>query len=138
MASVADIWRRDGERCVWCSARVWERDRTVEHLLPRSRGGHTGAHNLLPACRACNRARRSQSAAAYASRRAAEGRTVQVDVLLRGLTRLATQGDTLERRYGTRQARMVRDWQASEEALAEHLQRFAGQAPASVATRAGP
>ena len=63
---------------------------------------------------------------------------MQVDVLLRGLTRLATQGDTLERRYGTRQARMVRDWQASEEALAEHLQRFAGQAPASVATRAGP
>jgi hypothetical protein len=123
MASVHDIWERDGERCVWCSARVWRRDRTLEHLLPRSRGGRDGAHNLLPACRSCNRARRSQAAAAYARQRARDGRDVDVAMLLRGLDRLAAQGTVAERRYGARQGRAVRDWRDSEAALAAHLAR---------------
>jgi hypothetical protein len=122
---VAEVWDRDGGHCVWCSAAVWPRDRTVEHLLPRSRGGSDGHHNLLPACRACNRARRSQAAAAYARRRAADGRDVDAALLVRGLERLVQDGTTAERRYGGRQARMVSDWQASERALAAHAARFA-------------
>ena len=124
MNRVAEIWERDGGRCVWCATRSWPRDRTVEHLLPRSRGGRDGAHNLLPACRACNRARRSQAAAAYARRCAADGRAVMVDLLVRGLERLAANGSLEERRYGSRQARMVRDWQASEAAVAAHAARL--------------
>jgi len=122
---VTEIWDRDGGRCVWCAAAVWPRDRTVEHLLPRSRGGSDAHHNLLPACRACNRARRSQAAAAYARRRAADGRDVDAALLVRGLDRLAADGTTAERRYGARQARMVRDWRASERAVAAHAARFA-------------
>jgi len=125
MARVDDIWQRDGEHCVWCSAASWVRDRTVEHLLPRSRGGRSGPHNLLPACRACNRARRSQGAAAYARRRIEDGREVDVALLLAGLGRLAADGTPAERHYGERQGRMVRDWCASERALAAHLERFA-------------
>src|SRR4051794_39168927 len=125
MASVSDIWTRDGGRCVWCSAASWPRDRTLEHLLPRSRGGRSGAHNLLPACRACNKARRSQGAAAYARRRVRDGRAVDTDLLLAGLDRLATAGTPAERGYGERQGRMVRAWQSSECALAAHLERFA-------------
>jgi hypothetical protein len=121
---VAEVWDRDGGHCVWCSTAVWPRDRTVEHLLPRSRGGGDALHNLLPACRACNRARRSQSAAAYARRLAREGRSVDAALLLRGLDRLAADGGALERRYGTRQARTVRDWQASEAAVAAHASRL--------------
>jgi hypothetical protein len=123
MAAVRDIWERDGERCVWCSAEVWPRDRTVEHLLPRSRGGRDGAHNLLPACRSCNRARRSQAVAAYARQRAREGRDVDVARLLRGLDRLAADGGVAERRYGSRQGRAVRDWRDAEAALAAHVAR---------------
>src|ERR687886_1545357 len=123
MNRVAEIWERDGGRCVWCATRSWPRDRTLEHVLPRSRGGRTGAHNLLPACRACNRARRSQAAAAYARQRAREGREVDADLLARGLDRLAEHGSLEERRYGLRQARAVRDWQSSETALAAHLER---------------
>jgi len=123
---VAHIWERDGGRCVWCSAAVWPRDRTVEHLLPRSRGGRDGAHNLLPACRACNRARRSQAAAAYARQRARDGRAVDVEMLLRGLDRIAANGTVAERRYGARQARAVRDWRDSEAALAAHVARATG------------
>jgi 5-methylcytosine-specific restriction endonuclease McrA len=54
MARIEDTWARDGERCVWCGARPWERDRTVEHLLPRSRGGHTTWANVVAACSPCN------------------------------------------------------------------------------------
>jgi hypothetical protein len=123
MPAVHDIWQRDGERCVWCSTPAWPRDRTVEHLLPRSRGGRDGAHNLLPACRTCNRARRSQAAAAYARQRARDGRDVDVSMLLRGLDRLAAEGSVAERRYGARQGRAVRDWRDSEAAVAAHLGR---------------
>jgi HNH endonuclease len=124
MPAVEDIWARDGGHCVWCSAPAHPRDRTVEHLLPRSRGGRSGAHNLLPACRACNRARRSQAIAAYARQRVRDGRAPDVDMLLRGLDRLAAEGTENERRYGARQARAVRDWQASEAALALHVARY--------------
>ncbi|MEA2323832.1 MAG: endonuclease [Solirubrobacteraceae bacterium] len=126
MARVTEIWERDGERCLWCGAASWARDRTVEHLLPRSRGGSDDQANLLPACRACNRARRSQSAVAYARECARAGKRVQVDLLLRGLDRLAAQGAGAERRHGARQAEMVRDWQRAEAAVAAHLERLAG------------
>jgi hypothetical protein len=120
---VEEIWARDGGRCVWCSAESWARDRTVEHLLPRSRGGRNGAHNFLPACRACNRARRSQAAAAYARQCARDGRDVNAELLAEGLDRLADHGSTEERRYGLRQGRAVRDWLASEAAVAAHIAR---------------
>jgi hypothetical protein len=122
---VDEIWDRDGGRCVWCSREAWPRDRTVEHLLPRSRGGRDATHNLLPACKACNRARKSQPAVAYARRRAADGAAVMADVLVRGLERLAAAGTAAERRYGAKQARLVREWQASERALAAHVARSA-------------
>jgi HNH endonuclease len=125
VSRVEDIWERDGGHCVWCSREAWPRDRTVEHLLPRSRGGTDAADNLLPACRSCNRARRSQSAAAYARRRTADGAVVMAELLVRGLERLAARGTVDERRYGAKQARMVRAWQAGERALAGHLARVA-------------
>jgi hypothetical protein len=121
---VAEVWAREGGHCVWCSRAVWLRDRTVEHLLPRSRGGGDAPHNLLPACRACNRARRSQSAAAYARRLAREGRAVDADLLISGLDRLAEHGTAAERRYGERQGGTVRDWRASEAAVAAHASRI--------------
>jgi len=125
MARVQDIWERDGEHCVWCSTASWPRDRTLEHLLPRSRGGRSGEHNLLPACRACNKGRRSRGAAAYARRQAESGRAVDLDLLIAGLDRLAARGTAAERDYGARQASRLRAWRDSERALAEHLARFA-------------
>jgi hypothetical protein len=132
---VQDIWERDGGRCVWCSREAWPRDRTVDHLLPRSRGGRDGAHNLLPACKRCNRARRSQAVVAYARQRARDGRTVRVDVLVRGLERLAAEGTEPERRYGVRQARMVREWEAAEAALAPRAPMASRLEPVAAARR---
>lgn len=44
------ILARDGRRCAYCGARA----ATVDHILPRSRGGASTFANLVAACRDCN------------------------------------------------------------------------------------
>ncbi|MBA9078069.1 MULTISPECIES: HNH endonuclease [Rufibacter] len=46
-----NIMRRDGYRCQYCGA---SRNLTLDHLLPRSRGGQSTWHNLITACSRCN------------------------------------------------------------------------------------
>jgi 5-methylcytosine-specific restriction endonuclease McrA len=41
---------RDGERCGYCTARAT----TVDHILPRSRGGRNTWKNTVAACGPCN------------------------------------------------------------------------------------
>lgn len=50
-----NVYRRDGYRCQYCGRGVGEADRTIDHVLPRSRGGHTNWDNCVLACRPCNR-----------------------------------------------------------------------------------
>jgi hypothetical protein len=45
------IFRRDKWTCVYCSSGD---DLTVDHVVPRSRGGSNDDSNLATACRACN------------------------------------------------------------------------------------
>lgn len=44
------VLSRDGHTCVYCVGRA----DTVDHLLPRSRGGGDTWFNLVAACQACN------------------------------------------------------------------------------------
>jgi 5-methylcytosine-specific restriction endonuclease McrA len=44
------VLRRDGYTCVYCAGRA----DTVDHLLPRSRGGGDTWFNLVAACQSCN------------------------------------------------------------------------------------
>ena len=46
-----NILRRDGFRCQYCSSRD---DLTVDHILPKSRGGRDTWENLVAACTRCN------------------------------------------------------------------------------------
>jgi 5-methylcytosine-specific restriction endonuclease McrA len=57
------VLKRDGYTCIYCGAGVGERrngraiaraDFTVEHLIPRSRGGRSTWGNTACACRWCN------------------------------------------------------------------------------------
>jgi HNH endonuclease len=50
---------RDGEECVWCRRPLvpGHRDLSVEHVVPRVKGGPAWLENEVAACRACNRAR---------------------------------------------------------------------------------
>jgi hypothetical protein len=65
------IYERDGWRCVWCGCDLRfasQYERTLDHVLPRSRGGSNKAHNLVTACRRDNDARSDVSAIEYAYR----------------------------------------------------------------------
>jgi 5-methylcytosine-specific restriction endonuclease McrA len=44
-----------GKQCHYCGYE--DEVMTVDHLLPRSRGGDNSLENLIPACRKCNYAR---------------------------------------------------------------------------------
>ncbi|WP_448518303.1 HNH endonuclease [Rhodoflexus sp.] len=46
-----NIFKRDGGRCLYCGSRE---DLTLDHVLPRSRGGKTTWTNLVTACKKCN------------------------------------------------------------------------------------
>lgn len=40
--------------CQYCKCEINEYDRTVDHLIPESRGGIRSNDNKVPACGACN------------------------------------------------------------------------------------
>ncbi|WP_219420095.1 HNH endonuclease [Pseudonocardia nigra] len=46
----AGVLRRDGRRCAYCRKRA----DTIDHVVPRSRGGTHTWDNCVAACRACN------------------------------------------------------------------------------------
>ncbi|ALJ00344.1 HNH endonuclease [Rufibacter tibetensis] len=46
-----NIMRRDRNRCQYCGS---TRNLTLDHLLPRSRGGESTWYNLITACARCN------------------------------------------------------------------------------------
>lgn len=48
------ILARDHYRCQYCGKRGTAFDLTLDHILPRSRGGRTVAENLVAACQTCN------------------------------------------------------------------------------------
>ena len=46
----AGVLRRDGRRCAYCAKRA----DTIDHVVPRSRGGTHTWDNCVAACRSCN------------------------------------------------------------------------------------
>jgi 5-methylcytosine-specific restriction endonuclease McrA len=98
------IAERDGPRCVWCGREPWPRDRTLDHVLPASRGGTRADENLVLACRRCNRDRRSRAAASYARERLRAGARPRLEVLHRAIDRLAASPRAAHRAYAARQA----------------------------------
>ena len=48
------VFLRDGFLCQYCGRRPTARDLSLDHVLPRSRGGPWSWDNLVACCRACN------------------------------------------------------------------------------------
>lgn len=129
MASARDqLLTRDGRACVWCGREVWEQDLTVEHLLPRSRGGTSTRANLLLACKTCNHQRRSKALAAYARQRADDGHTPRWTLLLKTLASLEREGRRAEREYAARQRLTLERHLASEHQHRRLMQSHQGKA----------
>ncbi len=50
---------KTGKRCFYCGADLIEGKFTVDHVIPKSKGGHKShLSNLVPACRSCNEAKK--------------------------------------------------------------------------------
>ncbi|MEQ1507327.1 MAG: HNH endonuclease [Myxococcota bacterium] len=50
-----NVLLRDGNACVYCGFTGVGRQLTIDHVLPRSRGGRTSWDNVVTACAPCNR-----------------------------------------------------------------------------------
>ena len=46
-------------RCHYCGAATPPKELTLDHGVPRVRGGHSSRGNCVPACKACNSAKQS-------------------------------------------------------------------------------
>jgi len=110
--TVDHLIERDGPGCVWCGRELWRRDLTLEHVVPRSRGGHMTEENALVACRRCNKRRGSRPVDAYVRELLREGTAVNVPVLRESLARLAASSRRVHREAGTRQLRRLEAIQA--------------------------
>jgi 5-methylcytosine-specific restriction endonuclease McrA len=49
-----NLARRDQFQCQYCGVVLVRQEVTIEHVLPRSRGGETGWLNCVAACEDCN------------------------------------------------------------------------------------
>lgn len=49
-----NIFLRDQHQCQYCGRRPKEDDLTIDHVIPKSRGGHTIWENVVLACTSCN------------------------------------------------------------------------------------
>lgn len=48
------VLARDGYTCQYCGARPDKSDLTMDHVVPRSRGGRSSWENVVTACTRCN------------------------------------------------------------------------------------
>jgi 5-methylcytosine-specific restriction endonuclease McrA len=48
------VLARDGHRCQYCGQRMPGTELSLDHVIPRSRGGRTCWENVVCACLACN------------------------------------------------------------------------------------
>jgi hypothetical protein len=105
--TVEQLIERDGPACVWCGRELWRRDLTLEHVVPRSRGGHMTPENALVACRPCNRRRGSRPVDAYVRELLSEGACVDVEALRASLERLVCSERRSHRDEAARQLRRL-------------------------------
>lgn len=49
-----NVHARDGNACQYCGTRLAARQLTIDHVIPRSRGGAESWSNLVTACMPCN------------------------------------------------------------------------------------
>jgi 5-methylcytosine-specific restriction endonuclease McrA len=55
-------WNVNPVLCAYCGTKLTKENRTVEHIIPRCRGGSAlGRENTIPACRVCNFAKGERS-----------------------------------------------------------------------------
>jgi hypothetical protein len=107
---LALILGRDGSECVWCRRPLAPGDRhlSLEHLIPRLKGGPAWLENELAACRSCNRARGHTAPAVWLEACEARGLSPNREAVSQALVALR---DAIAARGGQRRARPYLDSQ---------------------------
>lgn len=54
-----NVFRRDDHTCQYCSRHTF--DLTLDHVMPRSRGGPTSWENVVACCKSCNARKRDRT-----------------------------------------------------------------------------
>ena len=111
------ILERDGAECVWCRRPLAPGDRecSLEHVIPRLKGGPSWPENEVCACRTCNRMRGHIAPAAWLDACEARGWQPRREVIAASLLRLR---DAIAARGGQRRARPYLDGQLRRLGLA--------------------
>ena len=104
------VLERDGAECVWCRRPLALGDRylSVEHVVPRLKGGPAWAENEVPACRSCNRTRGHTAPSLWLDACEARGLRPNRAVITRALVDLR---GAIATRGGQRRARPYLDAQ---------------------------
>jgi hypothetical protein len=104
------IMDRDGAHCVWCGRELGpgHRDASLEHVVPRLKGGPAWPENEVLACRACNRRRGHRSPADQLADCGARGLAPDRAAIERSLLALR---EAIHARGGQRRARPYLDAQ---------------------------
>jgi 5-methylcytosine-specific restriction endonuclease McrA len=58
--TIKAVFDKTDGRCWYCG-KLFEDDHTIDHVLPRSRGGKEDIENLVPCCKPCNSAKRDKT-----------------------------------------------------------------------------
>ena len=61
----AEVFARDGYRCVYCGMVAAVEQLSVDHLQPRVKGGDNSGGNVVTACIRCNTAKGARSLTQY-------------------------------------------------------------------------
>jgi 5-methylcytosine-specific restriction endonuclease McrA len=49
------VFSRDNWTCQFCNIKLGQHDATIDHIIPKSKGGPTSWANCVTACKSCNR-----------------------------------------------------------------------------------
>lgn len=52
-------------KCAYCDRQLSDRDATIDHIVPKHKGGHNTRNNLACACSDCNKAKGSMGVFEY-------------------------------------------------------------------------
>jgi len=48
------LWSRDGGKCFYCECKLHDENKTVDHVIPKSKNGPSKVWNLVLSCYDCN------------------------------------------------------------------------------------
>ena len=56
----SEVWSKSNGLCAKCGKAIQEGKQTIDHFIPKYHGGTDDFRNLIPLCKACNRAKGSR------------------------------------------------------------------------------